>query len=105
MLVVNDDICRAKLRTTGVAETSFELGDAKFTLIDVGGQRGERRKWVGCFEEVTAVVYLSAINEFDMNMEEDLRKIDSKNPCGYGRLFPEQNGLTWKTVQLCSFYS
>jgi len=67
----NDDICRAKLRTTGVAETSFELGEAKFTLIDVGGQRGERRKWVGCFEEVTAVVYLSAINEFDMNMEED----------------------------------
>ena len=26
----------------------------KFELVDVGGQRTERRKWIHCFQEVTA---------------------------------------------------
>ena len=29
-------------------------GTFHFELIDVGGQRTERRKWIHCFEDVTA---------------------------------------------------
>jgi len=40
-------------------------------MVDVGGQRSERKKWLHCFGSVTAVIFLTAINEFDMVLEED----------------------------------
>jgi len=40
-------------------------------MFDVGGQRSERRKWINCFENVTAVVFLVAISEYDQLLLED----------------------------------
>lgn len=34
-------------------------------MVDVGGQRSERRKWIHCFEGVTSVLFLVAISEYD----------------------------------------
>jgi hypothetical protein len=65
------DITHAKLRTTGVVETKFKVEDTDFTMVDVGGQRSERRKWLHCFQSVTAVLYLAALDEYNMTLEED----------------------------------
>ena len=37
--------CRMRRATSGVSETILPFGDIYFTLVDVGGQRSERRKW------------------------------------------------------------
>ena len=37
----------------------------------MGGQCGERRKWIHCFEDVDAVVFVTAISEFDQLTEEE----------------------------------
>ena len=34
-------------------------------MVDVGGQRSERRKWIHCFDHVTGVMFLVAISEYD----------------------------------------
>ena len=34
-------------------------------MLDVGGQRSERRKWIHCFDDVKAIIFLTAINEYD----------------------------------------
>jgi len=39
--------------------------------LDVGGQRNERRKWIHCFEDVTAVIFVTAISEYDQVLYED----------------------------------
>lgn len=67
----NEDILRARMRTSGIIETKFEEGGLEFTIVDVGGQRTERRKWLHCFDNVTAVIYLAALDEYDMKLEED----------------------------------
>jgi guanine nucleotide-binding protein subunit alpha len=59
----DQDILRARVKTTGITETHFQIGDFKYKLFDVGGQRSERRKWLGIFESVTALVFLIAISE------------------------------------------
>lgn len=41
-------------------------------MIDVGGQRSERRKWIHCFENVTAVLFLVAISGYDQCLAEDI---------------------------------
>lgn len=37
----------------------------EFRMVDVGGQRNERRKWIHAFEGVTAVIFVAAISEYD----------------------------------------
>ncbi|KAG0272334.1 guanine nucleotide-binding protein subunit alpha, partial [Linnemannia gamsii] len=40
-------------------------------MFDMGGLRSERRKWIHCFQDVTAVVFLVAISEYDQLLPED----------------------------------
>jgi G-protein alpha subunit len=40
-------------------------------VVDVGGQRNERRKWVHCFENVRAVVYLVGLSGYNQCLFED----------------------------------
>lgn len=47
------------------------LGNTIFTMVDVGGQRSERKKWLHCFGSVSCVIFLTAVNEYDMVLEED----------------------------------
>lgn len=36
----------------------------------MGGQRTERRKWIHCFEGVTAIVFLAALSEYNQKLTE-----------------------------------
>jgi len=66
-----EDILRARLRTSGIVERSFNINGVMFKFLDVGGQRNERRKWIHCFEGVTAVIFVAAVSEYDQMLYED----------------------------------
>ena len=40
-------------------------------MVDVGGQRSERKKWIHCFEGVTAIVFCVALSAYDLVLAED----------------------------------
>jgi len=65
------DILKLRMPTTGIVETVFELESYKFRVLDVGGQRSERKKWMVCFPDVTAVIFVTAISEFDQELYEE----------------------------------
>ena len=39
--------------------------------MDVGGQRSERKKWLHCFDDSTAVIFVASLTEYDMVLAED----------------------------------
>jgi GTPase SAR1 family protein len=65
------DILQARAPTTGVTDTSFFVDHKQFVMVDVGGQRSERKKWIHCFENVTGVLFCVGLSAFDQTLYED----------------------------------
>ena len=65
------DIVHSHTRTTGISETVFSLHNHDIVMVDVGGQKSERRKWVHCFENVTCVLFVASLSGYDQLLVED----------------------------------
>ena len=65
------DVLRSRVPTTGIVENAFDIDGNQFKMFDVGGQRSERKKWIHCFENVTAVLFVAAISAYDQVLYED----------------------------------
>jgi len=66
-----DDIIYSRVRTSGIVTERYTIDNTVFEMYDVGGQRNERKKWIHCFEGVTAVIFVAAISEYDQKLFED----------------------------------
>ena len=40
-------------------------------MVDVGGQKSERRKWIHCFQDVTSILFLVSLSGYDQCLFED----------------------------------
>ncbi|XP_052446109.1 guanine nucleotide-binding protein subunit alpha-14-like [Carassius gibelio] len=69
-LPTTQDILRVRIPTTGIIEYIFDLQTVMFRMVDVGGQKSERRKWIHCFENVTSIIFLVALSEYDQVLYE-----------------------------------
>lgn len=67
----NKDLIWTRARTTGIVEFNFCMHDSEFTILDVGGQRNERKKWINCFDKVTAIIFVVAVSDYDQFLVED----------------------------------
>lgn len=65
------DVLRTRVKTTGIIETQFKFKGLHFKMFDVGGQRSERKKWIHCFEGVTAIIFCVALSGYDLVLTED----------------------------------
>jgi len=87
-----DDVLRARVRTTGIQEAEFKFEELEFRMLDVGGQRSERRKWIHCFDSVTAVIFCVALSEYDQVLREDASQNRMKESL---LLFDEVSNSHW----------
>ncbi|KAL3311251.1 hypothetical protein Ciccas_010172 [Cichlidogyrus casuarinus] len=70
-LPTDQDILRCRVLTSGIFETKFTVDKVQFHMFDVGGQRDERRKWIQCFDDVTAIIFVTACSSYNMVLRED----------------------------------
>uniref|UniRef100_A0A8C1WZR2 Guanine nucleotide-binding protein G(s) subunit alpha n=1 Tax=Cyprinus carpio TaxID=7962 RepID=A0A8C1WZR2_CYPCA len=64
----DQDLLRCRVLTSGIFETRFQVDKVNFHMFDVGGQRDERRKWIQCFNDVTAIIFVVASSSYNMNI-------------------------------------
>ncbi|BGP28170.1 hypothetical protein JCM10295v2_007157 [Rhodotorula toruloides] len=73
-LPTEGDVLRTRVRSIGVVEQTFEvLKGRKLKVVDVGGQRSERKK-VHQFENIGVLVFVIAISEYNQTLFEDSRQ-------------------------------
>jgi len=77
-----DDVMYSRQRTTGIRQIEIERKPLHYTVVDVGGQRSERRKWINCFDNVKAIVFVANLAGYSTVLFEDnslTRMIESLN--------------------------
>jgi hypothetical protein len=40
-------------------------------MVDVGGQRSQRKKWLQCFDNVNSIIFLASLIEYDLVCPEE----------------------------------
>lgn len=70
----HEDILSVRKRTTGIIEATIKVEGKPYTIIDVGGQRNERRKWLHAFEDADCIIFVAALTNFCQSMFEDPSK-------------------------------
>ena len=59
----------------------------------MGGQRSERKKWIHCFEGVTAIIFCVALSAYDLVLAEDEEMVRGPEATGKGAL-----GEVWEVA-------
>jgi GTPase SAR1 family protein len=67
----DEDLIMARIRTTGIVISEVAEKPYRFQIVDVGGQRSERRKWIHCFDDVKAIIYLASLSGYNQILFED----------------------------------
>jgi len=49
-------------------------------MVDVGGQKSERRKWIHCFQDVTSILFLISLSGYDQCLVEDRDSVRQPSP-------------------------
>jgi len=66
-----DDVLHVRTITTGIVEENMTFEKRIFHIVDVGGQRSERRKWITCFEDVTGLIFVVSLIAYNQVLFED----------------------------------
>ena len=69
-LPTDEDVLRSRVKTTGIAETTFNYKNISYDVYDVGGVRSQRKKWIH-FKDMTVVIFVVDISAYDRLLFED----------------------------------
>ncbi|KAI4236444.1 MAG: hypothetical protein L6R40_006154 [Gallowayella cf. fulva] len=59
------------IKTTGLYEVKFKMEPFEYAIVDVGGTRSSRRKWIHCMGGSDYVIYVADLNAYCQNLAED----------------------------------
>jgi GTPase SAR1 family protein len=66
-----DDVCHVRARTVGVVSATLKAAKpAPLQLVDVGGQRSERGSWFHVFPDVSVLLFVVSLAEYDLTLAE-----------------------------------
>ena len=69
--LTEDDMIMTRIRTTGIVVTQVNEAPYSYDVVDVGGQRSERRKWIHCFDDVRAIIFLEGLSGYNQGNNND----------------------------------
>jgi hypothetical protein len=99
-----DDCIRASEKTNGVVKVRIQVDYLRYCIVDVGGERGERRKWPQILHPMcenttpAAAIFVASLSEYDQSLLEDSNVNRLEETL---QLF--QQSLSWSWIAKCAF--
>jgi len=73
--LADEDVLRCRSKTTALVQHDFSYKQIAFKMLDVGGQKSERKKWLTLMSNLLdAVIFCAPLSEYDVNLREDFNK-------------------------------
>lgn len=89
----DEDIVRWSVRTTGILTETIDIRGNSMTLLDFGGQRTERKKWIHGFQEAGIIFFVASLSDYNEVLIEDETTVRS------GVLLPfSADFLSWAPI-------
>jgi len=66
-----DDVLQVRAVTLGITEEDMKIQNRIFHIVDVGGQRSERKKWLQLFDDVTGLIFVVSLISYNQVLYED----------------------------------
>ena len=68
------DLLRLRVRTRGYDEAVFTYKKVAFRVVDLGGQRSERREWQAALDKASNALFVTSLCEWDQKLREDFNQ-------------------------------
>eukprot|EP00924_Labyrinthula_sp_SR-Ha-C_P011763 maker-scaffold_69-snap-gene-0.52-mRNA-1 protein AED:0.05 eAED:0.05 QI:96/1/1/1/0.8/0.66/6/59/381 len=68
----NSDLLHSRIRSTGHSDFLFQQQNTYYELIDIGGQRTERKKFFFLFSEMDCLIFVASMSDYNERLYEDL---------------------------------
>lgn len=65
------EILMNRNRTIGVSKSTFRVKKHLFEVIDVGGQKSQRTKYINLFNDINQILFIAAISDYNLKLWED----------------------------------
>lgn len=65
-----EEILCGRSRTVGVNKSMFRSNKRLFEVIDVGGQRNQRQKYIHLFDNIDQIIYVASLSDYNMKLWE-----------------------------------
>ncbi|CAI2319780.1 unnamed protein product [Caenorhabditis sp. 36 PRJEB53466] len=66
-----EDLMRVYAPTNAINVLQITKFRTPVTIIDMGGRRTKRRKWINQFDDVNLILFIAAVNEYNQKLKED----------------------------------
>lgn len=67
-----EHVLHVRVKTTSIYNQDIPLkGGGTLRMIDVGGQRNYRERWIHYFDNVVTIIFITSLSEFNLKLEED----------------------------------
>lgn len=89
---------RVCIPTKSINEAIFDAKGMTFHVTDVGGARSERLKWINCFNDVSAILFVASLTDYDDFRSEYSTLVGTTNPVsttiGNSRVYIKKRRVT-----------
>ena len=89
---------RVCIPTKSINEAIFDAKGMTFHVTDVGGARSERLKWINCFNDVSAILFVASLTDYDDFRSEYSTLVGTSNPVsntiGNSRVYIKKRRVT-----------
>lgn len=70
-ILSNEEVIRGRIKTTGAYALSVDINDYQCQVLDIGGVRSERKKWIKHYKDTDYIIFVASLPGYYQSAEDN----------------------------------